>query len=97
MDSVAVSKWLDSVMESSNITGALLVDPATGLCLGARGKATEADATYLTIAARTALDSKGVGAVAYKDSKVLLRKGKTGILVAVFKEKDTLEEMPDEL
>ncbi|RPB25840.1 hypothetical protein L211DRAFT_782529, partial [Terfezia boudieri ATCC MYA-4762] len=63
----------------------------------ARGKATESDSTYLTIAARTALDSKGVGAVAYKDSKVLLRKGQSGILVAVFKEKDTLEEMPDEL
>ncbi|KAI5785506.1 hypothetical protein DFH27DRAFT_261622 [Peziza echinospora] len=97
MDSTAVTKWLDSVMESSNITGALLVEFKTGLCLGARGKATEADATYLTVAARTALDSKGVGAVAYKDSKVLLRKGASGILVAVFKEKDTLEEMPDEL
>lgn len=30
-------------------------------------------------------------------SKVLLRRGASGILVAVFKEKDTLEEMPDEL
>lgn len=97
MDSAAVAKWLDTVMESSNITGALLIDFQSGLCLGARGKATESDSTYLTIAARTALDSKGVGAVAYKDSKVLLRKGLSGILVAVFKEKDTLEEMPDEL
>ena len=35
--------------------------------VAARGKALEADATYLSIAARTALDSNGVGAVAYKD------------------------------
>lgn len=30
-------------------------------------------------------------------SKVILRKGGTGVLVAVFKEKDSLEESPDEL
>lgn len=33
----------------------------------ARGKATEDDATYITVASRAALDTKGVGAVAYKD------------------------------
>lgn len=30
-------------------------------------------------------------------SKVILRRGGTGVLVAVFKEKDSLEESPDEL
>lgn len=67
----------------------------------AAGKATEDDATYLTVASRSALDKDGVGAVAYKDrfvpqttrdthglltssSRVLLRKGEAGVLVAVF-------------
>lgn len=67
----------------------------------AAGKATEDDATYLTVASRSALDTEGVGAVTYKDrfvtqttrstrdfltssSRVLLRKGEAGVLVAVF-------------
>lgn len=33
----------------------------------AAGKATEDDATFLTVASRAALDKDGVGAVAYKD------------------------------
>ncbi|PUU75116.1 hypothetical protein B9Z19DRAFT_1091091 [Tuber borchii] len=96
MDPTAVTKWLDNVMGASNVTGALLIDSQTGLCLGARGKATEDDATYITVASRAALDTKGVGAVAYKDSKVILRKGGSGVLVAVYKEKD-LGESPDEM
>jgi len=67
MNPSAVTKWLDGVMLTSNVTGALLIDASTGLCLGARGKATEEDATYITVASRAALDRKGVGAVAYKD------------------------------
>lgn len=85
----------------------------------ARGKATEDDATYITVASRAALDVKGVGAVAYKDrygvfsrggrrrrliegigdgfSKVILRKGGSGVLVAVYKENDLLGEAPDEM
>jgi len=87
----------------------------------ARGKATEDDATYITVASRAALDVKGVGAVAYKDrygvfsrgrgggwrrliegigdefSKVILRKGGSGVLVAVYKEKGLLGESPDEM
>ena len=130
-------------MGASNVTGALLIDSQTGLCLGglfipsflpctskeggvnvlyggvkARGKATEDDATYITVASRAALDVKGVGAVAYKDrygvfsrgggrrliegiggdfSKVILRKGGSGVLVAVYKENDLLGESPDEM
>ena len=41
--------------------------PNDGFRGTARGKATEADSAFLSIAARTALDSKGVGAVAYRD------------------------------
>ncbi|KAG0125080.1 hypothetical protein HOY82DRAFT_581599 [Tuber indicum] len=63
----------------------------------ARGKATEDDAIYITVASRAALDVMGVGAVAYKDSKVILRKGGSGVLVAVYKEKDSLGEPPDEM
>ncbi|KAL7273143.1 hypothetical protein RUND412_004016 [Rhizina undulata] len=97
MEPAAVNKWLDGVMAASNVTGALLIEVSTGICLGVRGNATEEDATYITVASRTALDSKGVGAVAYRDSKIILRRGGGGILVAVYKEKDSLEESPDEL
>jgi hypothetical protein len=65
--------------------------------LTARGKASEEDAAYISVASKTALDKTGVGALAYKDSKVLLKKGGQGVLIAIYKEKDTLEEMPDEL
>lgn len=43
------------------------MQPNHGFHGAARGKATEADSAYLSIAARTALDSKGVGAVTYRD------------------------------
>ncbi|KAI5838368.1 hypothetical protein DFP73DRAFT_599883 [Morchella snyderi] len=96
MEPQAVAKWLDCVMEASNVTGAMMIDMSSGHCLGARGKATEEDATYISVASRSALDPKGVGVVVYKDSKVILRKGNGFIMIAVFKEMDSLEESPDE-
>ncbi|KAH0612726.1 uncharacterized protein H6S33_009106 [Morchella sextelata] len=83
MDPTAISRWLSQVMDTPNVNGALLVEASTGICLGASGKATEDDATYLVVASRDGLDADGVGAVVYKDSKVLIRKG-DGVLVAVF-------------
>ncbi|KAL0638578.1 hypothetical protein Q9L58_002304 [Maublancomyces gigas] len=84
MDPTAISRWLETVMSAPNVDGALLIEASSGICLGAAGKATEDDATFLTVASRSALDTDGVGAVAYKDSRVLLRKGEAGVLVAVF-------------
>ncbi|KAF8459546.1 hypothetical protein BGX38DRAFT_1149500 [Terfezia claveryi] len=59
--------WAMCVMESSNIAGAL-IDISSGLPKSpdSRGKATASGLTYLTKVARTELDLKGVGAVAYK-------------------------------
>jgi hypothetical protein len=73
-------------MEAPDVTGALLIESITGLCLGGSslppscllfadgsehisvvGKATEEDATFLTVASRSALDAEGVGAVAFKN------------------------------
>ncbi|CUS15760.1 unnamed protein product, partial [Tuber aestivum] len=106
MDPMAICRWLESVMEAQGVTGALLIDSSTGICLGgwfsrprtlsrdvltmvvetlAAGKATEDDATFLAVASRDALDGEGVGAVAFKDSRVMLKKG-DGVLVAVFKD-----------
>lgn len=85
MDPTAICRWLESVMEAQGVTGALLIDSSTGICLGAAGKATEDDATFLAVASRDALDGEGVGAVIFKDSRVMLKKG-DGVLVAVFKD-----------
>ena len=62
----------------------------------ARGKATESDATYIAVASRTALDRNGVGAMAYKDCRVILRLGGSGVLVAVFKDPEGTEEEEEE-
>ncbi len=50
-------------MESPGVTGAILVDSSSGLCLGAAGKAIEEDAPALLIAGRRAVDTDGVGVV----------------------------------
>ncbi|KAK6512065.1 hypothetical protein TWF481_000962 [Arthrobotrys musiformis] len=71
MDAAGISKTLDAMMTSPHVIGALIIDSTSGLCLGSRGKATEADATYLTIAARSALKKDSIGAVLHKDSYVM--------------------------
>ncbi|RVD86595.1 uncharacterized protein DFL_004863 [Arthrobotrys flagrans] len=92
MDAAGISKTLDAMMTSPHVIGALIIDSTSGLCLGSRGKATEADATYLTIAARSALKKDSIGAVLHKDSKVLLRKGNNGVLVAIYKDKSAPDD-----
>jgi len=72
-------------MDSSVVTGAILIDVKSGLCLGAAGKAREDDAPQLTVASRQACDGEGVGVVSLRSARVLLRKGET-VLVGVFKE-----------
>ncbi|KAL7266053.1 hypothetical protein RUND412_011415, partial [Rhizina undulata] len=67
MDATAVSRWINAVMAMPHVTGAILIDSSTGLCLGAAGKASEEDATFLTVASRSAMGPDGVGAVSYKD------------------------------
>ncbi|KAI9787244.1 MAG: hypothetical protein M1839_003482 [Geoglossum umbratile] len=91
MESEGISRWLDKAMEGEGVAGAVLVNSSTGLCLGARGVATEADATFLTVAARRSLDKRAIGAVAYRDFKVLLSQLDSGVLVAVFKERKAPE------
>ena len=72
-------------METPQVQGAILIDAASGLCLGAAGKAREDDAPQLTVASRSACDAEGVGAVTLRGSRVVLRRG-DGVLVGVFKE-----------
>jgi hypothetical protein len=72
-------------METPAITGAILIDSSTGLCLGAAGHAKEEDAAVLAVASREACDEEGVGAVKVRGVRVVLRKGK-GVLVGIFRE-----------
>ena len=60
---------------SGQVTGAILIDTSSGLCLGAIGDAREEDAAQLLIAARTACDDEGIGAVRVRGQKVLLKMG----------------------
>ncbi|KAI5853866.1 hypothetical protein BZA05DRAFT_444140 [Tricharina praecox] len=85
MDSSAITQFLDSIMESPAVTGVILCDIKSGLCLGAAGKAKEDDAPQLTVASRQACDNEGVGVVSLRGSRVVLRRGETA-LVGVFKD-----------
>jgi len=85
MDVTAVTRFLESLMETPAVTGAILIDSSTGLCLGATGHAKEEDAAVLAVASREACDEEGVGAVKVRGLRVVLRKGKR-VLVGVFKE-----------
>ncbi|KAH0545507.1 hypothetical protein FGG08_000335 [Glutinoglossum americanum] len=53
-------------MEGEGVAGAVLINSST-----ARGVATEADATFLTVAVRRSLDNRGIGAATYRDLCVL--------------------------
>ncbi|KAI5805116.1 hypothetical protein EDC01DRAFT_610201 [Geopyxis carbonaria] len=85
MDPVAIHRFLESVMEAPAVTGAILIDSASGLCLGAAGKAKEDDAPHLSIAAKTACDAQGVGIVKLRECKIVMRRGE-GVLVGVFRD-----------
>jgi hypothetical protein len=87
MDPTAITRFLDNIMGTPNahISGAILVDASSGLCLGAKGKAREDDAAQLTIASRTACDSMGVGVVTVRGERVVLKHGKD-VLVGVWKD-----------
>lgn len=72
-------------MTSPEVTGAILIDVKSGLCLGVAGKAVEDDAPALVVASREACDEQGVGVVKVRGARVVLRRGE-GVLVGVWKE-----------
>ncbi|KAA8908845.1 hypothetical protein FN846DRAFT_944420 [Sphaerosporella brunnea] len=85
MDPSAITRFLDEVMETPQVHGAILIDFQSGLCLGAAGKAREDDAPQLAVASREACDQEGVGVVQVRGARVVLRRG-AKVLVGVFKD-----------
>ncbi|CCX07356.1 hypothetical protein FPQ18DRAFT_352255 [Pyronema domesticum] len=85
MDPSAITRFLDGVMASPSVSGAILINAQDGLCLGATGKAREDDAPQLLVASRKACDQDGVGCVQIRGGKVSLQLGEK-VLVGVFKD-----------
>ncbi|KAF8534281.1 hypothetical protein BDD12DRAFT_757020 [Trichophaea hybrida] len=84
MDPTAITRFLDSVMLTPSVSGAIIIDTKSGLCLGAVGKARDNDAPQLTVASWQACDNEGIGVVSLRRGMVMLRKGEN-VLVGVFK------------
>lgn len=72
-------------MDAPSVTGAILIDSKSGLCLGAAGKANEDDAAQLVVASRSACDQQGVGIVELRGTRVVLKSGE-GVLVGIWKD-----------
>jgi hypothetical protein len=79
------TKLTTNRMDTPSVSGAILIDAKSGLCLGVAGKVKEDDAPQLTVSSWQACDSEGVGVVSLRGGRVILRKGEN-VLLGVFKD-----------